>query len=68
MYGLYAVATDFKFDRLIWLACLEVDAQLAFLDQSVTADYEEEFPLAVVSVLAFCYARFGDVHRELSVI
>ena len=41
---------------------------LAFLDQAVAGNDDEELPLAVVPVLALGDAGLGDVHRKLPVI
>ncbi len=50
------------------LACLEVDAQLAFLDQPMAAYYDEELPLAVVPALALRDFRLQNVYGELDVV
>ena len=47
VYCLDLVAADFKFNDFV---C----SDLAFLNEAVTGDYNEEFPLTVVPVLAFC--------------
>ncbi len=46
-----------------------VGAEFAFLNQSVTADHDEELPLGVVPVLAFGDAGLADVdaHRPFSI-
>lgn len=63
MYGQDPVSADFELDRLVWLADLEVDTDLALLDQSMTADYYEELPLAVKSALAFLYLALSCLQK-----
>ena len=40
----------------------------ALLDEAVAADNDEELPLGVVPVLAFCDARLADVDAHLSAV
>ena len=49
--ALDVVASDFKFDDFI-------GAQLALLDEAVTADNDEKLPLGVVPMLTFGDTRF----------
>lgn len=61
IYTLYLLSADFKlhdFSRV----------DVAFLDQSVSMDYDKLFPLTVVPVLSLCYPRFADINRYLSTI
>ena len=46
----------------------EVGAYFALLDQAVTANNDEEFPLTVVPVLTLGYSRFRYIDRELSMV
>ena len=59
--GFYLVARDFKVEDLI-------GAYLSLLDEALTANYDEEFPLGVVPVLALSDARLGDVDADLSAV
>jgi len=45
-----------------------VRAQAALLDESVTADDDEELPFGVVPVLAFCDAWLADVDAHLTAV
>ena len=65
--GLDVVAADFKFDGVVGAAGGGVGADLAFLDEAVAGDDDEEFPFGVVPVLAFGDAGFGDVDADLAV-
>ena len=60
--ALDVVARDFKLDDFI-------RAELALLNEAVTADHDEELPLGVVPVLAFGDAGLADVdaHRPFSI-
>ena len=59
VHSLDIVARDLEFDHF-------VGTELAFLDQAMAGDDDEELPLGVVPVLAFGDARLGNVDGHLA--
>ena len=57
------VATHFKLNHLAFGV-----VEVAFLDETVTADHDEELPLGVVPVLAFGDAGLADVDAHLATV
>ena len=61
--ALDVVARDFELDHLA-LGVVE----LAFLDEAVAADHDEELPLGVVPVLSLSDAWLADVDTHLATV